>query len=118
MRIRFIATRLVVTLPYILLFAFSPVAGQQYAREAMVTIRTSHSINRFDPSRALGAALDGKAKGVIDLQLSTRNIEMMRSAGLQSLIYRLRTELANEVWHWNPQGRWSDPAKRNPGIRS
>ena len=60
------------------------------------------------PSRALGAAIDGKAKGVIDLQLSTRNIEMMRSAGLQSLIYRLRTELANEVWHWNPQGQWSD----------
>ena len=75
---------------------------------ATVTVRTSRILNRFDPSHALGAAVDGKDNGVIDLQLSPQNVELMRSAGLQSLIYRLRTELANEVWHWNPQGTWSD----------
>jgi len=54
--------------------------------QATVTVRTSRVLNRFDPSHALGAAVDGKDKGVIDLQLSPQNVEQMRSAGLQSLI--------------------------------
>jgi hypothetical protein len=82
------------------------------SQTATVTITTTRSINHFDPSHALGAAVDGKEKGMIDVQLTPQNIEMMRSAGLQSLIYRLRTELANEVWHWNPQGTWSDPVNK------
>lgn len=84
----------------------------QDLQQAIVTVRTSHIINRFDPSHALGAAVDGKEKGMIDLQLSPQNIDIMRSAGLQSLIYRLRTELGNEVWHWNPRGTWSDPFRK------
>jgi hypothetical protein len=86
--------------------------ARQDRRQATVTIVTSRVINRFDPSHALGAAVDGKEKGMNDLQLSPENIAFMRSTGLQSLIYRLRTELANEVWHWNPRGTWSDPSHK------
>ena len=82
------------------------------SRHVTVTVVTSRVINQFDPSHALGAAVDGREKGMNDLQLSPQNIELMRSAGLQSLIYRLRTELANEVWHWNPRGSWSDPSRK------
>lgn len=67
-------------------------------------------VNSFDPAYALGAGVDGHEQGQIAKMLSRVNIAEMRSAGLRSLSYRLRTELAGEAWHWNPEGRWSDVA--------
>lgn len=96
-------------IPYL---SFGRSSPSRIPRRVTVTINKSRVINRFDPSHALGAAVDGKEKGMIDVQLTSQNIETMRSAGLQSLIYRLRTELGNEVWHWNPQGSWSDPKEK------
>src|ERR1043166_6846734 len=75
---------------------------------AAITIDTSHPTNRFVPSHAIGAAIDGHEKGVNDLQLAPPNIQAMLSAGFRSLTYRLRTELAGDVWHWNPAGSWSN----------
>jgi F5/8 type C domain len=84
------------------------------SNQAIVTVNvdTNHPANRFRPSHALGAAIDGHDKGTIDLQLTAPNIQAMLSAGFKSLGYRLRTELANDVWHWNPSGRWSDSANK------
>ena len=78
----------------------------------IVNLTSGHPANRFTPAHALGAAVDGHDKGVIDLQLTSPNISAMLSAGFKSLAYRLRTELANDAWHWNPQGSWSDANKR------
>src|SRR5713226_5953045 len=86
--------------------------GRQPANEAVVTVSFTpgHPANRFTPSRALGAGVDGHSIGETDRQLSPANTRAMLSAGLKPLTYRLRTELAGEAWHWNPNGSWSDPA--------
>lgn len=68
--------------------------------------------HRFDPRDALGAGVDGASLGEADRLLTKGNIAAMRSAGLRSLTYRLRTELGIEAWHWNPRGAWSDAARK------
>src|SRR2546429_3407095 len=83
-------------------------------RRATVTVNFTpgHPANRFIPSHAFGAGVDGHAEGETDRQLSAANIASMLSAGFKPLTYRLRTELAGEAWHWNPNGSWSDPGQR------
>src|SRR5262249_21090572 len=95
------------------MFCVSPnVADAQRRPTATITVDTSHLVNRIIPSHALGGAIDGHDKGVNDLQLSALNIQAMLSAGLKSLTYRLRTELGNDVWHWNTAGSWSESSQR------
>src|ERR1700730_5343002 len=78
--------------------------GNKRSNEAVVTVSYTpgQPANRFIPSRALGAGVDGHAEGETVRQLSPANIKAMLSAGLRPLTYRLRTELAGEAWHWNP----------------
>jgi len=89
-------------------------ARNQSSLSATVTVNFTpgHPVNRFIPRRALGAGVDGHAEGETRRQLSSANIAAMLSAGLQPLTYRLRTELAGEAWHWNPNGSWSDQTQR------
>jgi hypothetical protein len=88
----------------------SAIASQaQKPPTVTVLIRPGHSAKRFLPTHAFGAGVDGHDKGEAERQLTPENIKAMRSAGLKSLTYRLRTELAIDAWHWNPHGQWSDP---------
>jgi hypothetical protein len=75
-----------------------------------VTVHAEQPVNTINPTQALGAGIDGHERGECARMFSEKNIAEMRSAGLGPLTYRLRTELAGEVWHWNPLGTWSDPA--------
>jgi hypothetical protein len=71
-----------------------------------------HAANTFIPSKNIGGAIDGHFKGDIDQMLTAKNIAEMETVGLKPISYRLRTELGDEVWHWNPTGRWSDSLKK------
>lgn len=86
-----------------------------YAQQRETTVNATvqvviaeQALHRFSPWHAFGAGVDGHNEGETVRQLSPRNVKAMLSAGLKPLTYRLRTELANEAWHWNPRGSWSD----------
>ena len=72
-------------------------------------VLTDHPVNQCAPTKTLGAGVDGHERDECARMFTDRNIAEMRSAGFGPLTYRLRTELAGEVWHWNPRGTWSNP---------
>lgn len=78
----------------------------------MIHYTPGQPLNRFAPSHAFGADIDGHEKGELDQMLSPTNTKEMLTAGLKPISYRLRTELAGEAWHWNPRGSWSKPKQR------
>jgi len=80
---------------------------QPFAVSAVIL--ADHPVNQCVPTQALGAGVDGHEQGECARMFTDKNIAEMRSAGFGPLTYRLRTELAGEVWHWNPRGTWSDP---------
>ena len=69
-----------------------------------------HPVNQCVPTKTLGAGVDGHERDECARMFTEKNIAEMRSAGFGPLTYRLRTDLAGEVWHWNPRGTWSNPA--------
>ncbi|HEY7876803.1 MAG TPA: discoidin domain-containing protein [Gemmatimonadaceae bacterium] len=88
-------------------------AGRAQSRDgdtATVTIavRAGSVAGPFDPRTTLGGGVDGHAAGDIGRLYTPANRRAMQSAGFGVLTYRLRTELGNDAWHWNPAGRWSE----------
>ena len=80
--------------------------------QATVTINTTGRLSTFDPNKDLGAGIDGHDFGKTDQELSSANIKEMLSVGFKPITFRLRTELANDAWHWNPKGSWSEGVEK------
>jgi hypothetical protein len=84
------------------------------AEEGTVTVQvTPRPVSTFIPSKALGAGVDGLQKDDVARVYTPANVRAMGRVGYGPLTYRLRTELAGEAWHWNPQGQWSNAAGQN-----
>jgi hypothetical protein len=84
--------------------------SQKLTKKVSLTISYSvnHPSNEFRPSESLGAAFDGHSAGDMDRIFRKENMDSLKSVGLKPISYRLRTELAGEVWHWNTKGRWTN----------
>lgn len=96
-----------------LIYPIFPIQAQKIDKQGTLIVQYTpgHPANTFNPALALGAGIDGHDFGEIKRMLSPENIKTMVSTGLKSLTYRLRTELGQEAWHWNPQGQWSEKEK-------
>ena len=92
---------------------FTPIFSQTVNKGIIkILYSPGKPLNSFVPSKNIGGAVDGHFKGDINKMLTPENISEMKKSGLKPVSYRLRTELAGEVWHWNPEGKWSDSAKQ------
>ena len=92
-------------------FALSARGGEEPLAVSAI-IAADHPVNSCVPGHSLGAGVDGHEQGECARMFTEKNITEMLSAGLGPLTYRLRTELGDEVWHWNSHGRWSDPVHK------
>jgi hypothetical protein len=70
----------------------------------------SHLANTFSPIRALGTTLDRIPSNTTDIFFRPDQIKQVLEAGWGPITYRQNTELFVQAWHWNPKGKWSDPA--------
>ena len=80
--------------------------------QSSVDIDPARVLREFEPKKYFGGCLDGGLKGSVRPLYKPKNIAAMGSMGIQSLSYRLRTELGCEAWHWNPKGTWSDKGRK------
>ena len=80
---------------------------------ATIRIDGAHIIKKFDPDRALGTSVDILRPDEVDKVYSDPILKESLSAGWGAITYRQNTELQGAAWHWNPNGRWSDPAHQS-----
>jgi hypothetical protein len=91
---------------------YLPLSAQKSKIKVRILYTPGHPANSFIPSKTIGGDFDGQLKGGIGRTLNPESISAMQTVGLKPVSYRLRTELAGEVWHWNPEGTWSERDKK------
>jgi hypothetical protein len=80
------------------------------AQTIQVDSTPSHVVNTFSPLYALGSTVDRVPSNATDVFFRPDQIEQIQSAGWGVISYRQNTDLFVQAWHWNPKGKWSDPA--------
>jgi hypothetical protein len=75
-----------------------------------VTVDTTRAVNTFRPRYALGSTVDRVPSNATDTFFRPDQIRQILSAGWGVISYRQNTDLFVQAWHWNPKGKWSDPA--------
>ena len=70
----------------------------------------SHVVNSFSPLYALGTTVDRVPSNATDTFFRPDQLQQILSAGWGMVSYRHNPELFVQAWHWNPKGKWSDPA--------
>lgn len=85
---------------------FPPRAKAPY--EVTVDADPAHVLNRFTPSTAFGAGVDGVPFHAVPKIYTPSNVHQMLGAGFGAVSYRLYTELSVQDWHWNPAGNFSE----------
>ncbi len=88
------------------------ICAQKNKNTIHILYTPGHPANIFIPSKTVGGDFDGQLKGGVGRTLNPASVAAMQTAGLKPVSYRLRTELAGEVWHWNPKGTWSERDKQ------
>ena len=80
------------------------------AQTVKVDATPSHATNSFSPLYALGSTVDRVPSNSTDVFFRPDQLKQILSAGWGMISYRQNTELFVQAWHWNPKGKWSDPA--------
>jgi hypothetical protein len=94
----------------VLLFLLPFLAAAQQGSISTIHIDIQHPVKTFDPDVALGTSIDILPQGIVDKVYTPTILKESLSAGWGPITYRQNTELSGAAWHWNPNGKWSDPA--------
>lgn len=84
------------------------------AQSPDVTLRVNaaHAVNAFDPDKSLCSSMDILSREGIEKVYTPEIVKVCLSAGYGAISYRLHTPETIDYWHWNPDGQWTDPEKR------
>ena len=106
-----LASRHALLIGFLLLCCFSLLATAQ--ESSTIRIDARHPLKAFDPDVALGTSIDILPQGIVDKVYTPTILKESLSAGWGPITYRQNTELQGAAWHWNPSGKWSDPAHQS-----
>lgn len=92
------------------LVAVVAIATSGQAQVVRIDSTPAHVVNTFKPRYALGSTVDRVPSNATDTFFRPDQVRQILSAGWGVISYRQNTDLFVQAWHWNPRGKWSDPA--------